>query len=47
MAYRLKYNKYLYRYLLEMILKVLIIKRPSSFCTLYNYSLAEILKYIL
>ena len=47
MTYRLKYNKYLSGHLLEKICKVLIIKRPSSFCTLYNYSPVEILKYIL
>ena len=40
MGYRLKYNK-------SVAGKVLIIKRPSSFCTLYNYSLPERVKYIL
>ena len=48
MTYRLKYNKYLSGHLLEKDMKSTDNKkRPSSFCTLYNYSPVEILKYIL
>ena len=42
MGYRLKYNKSV-----AGEEKVLIIKSHSAFCTLYNYSVPERVKYIL